>query len=66
MVRLANLGKPIQVVDDQIGSPTYAADLAQVIIKLILTPAKILKEYIIIAMKALVLGMNLLMRYFHI
>jgi len=40
MVRLANLGKPIQVVDDQIGSPTYAADLAQVIIKLILTPAK--------------------------
>jgi len=40
MVRLANLGKPIQVVDDQIGSPTYAADLAQVIINLILTPAK--------------------------
>lgn len=33
MIRLANTGKPIQVVNDQMGSPTYAADLAQVIIK---------------------------------
>lgn len=66
MIRMANLGKPIQVVDDQIGSPTYAADLAEVIIKLILSPTKKLKEYIIIAMKALVHGMNLLRRYFHI
>ncbi|MBK7914213.1 MAG: dTDP-4-dehydrorhamnose reductase [Saprospiraceae bacterium] len=40
MIRMANLGKPIQVVDDQIGSPTYAADLAEVIIKIILSPSK--------------------------
>lgn len=38
MIRLANLGKPIHVVNDQIGSPTYAADLAHVILKLIQSP----------------------------
>lgn len=34
MLRLAKTGAPIHVVDDQIGAPTYAGDLAQAIIQL--------------------------------
>ncbi|CAM5518218.1 dTDP-4-dehydrorhamnose reductase [Eoetvoesiella caeni] len=35
MLRLAAAGKPIRVVNDQVGAPTYAGDLAQTIIQLI-------------------------------
>lgn len=38
MLRLAGTGKPIRVVNDQIGTPTYAGDLAQAIIQLISQP----------------------------
>lgn len=34
----ARAGKPLKVVDDQIGSPTNAADLAQAIVKILSTP----------------------------
>jgi len=35
MLSLAKKGKPIKVVDDQIGSPTYALDLAQATLEII-------------------------------
>ena len=38
MLRLAGRGKPVCVVNDQIGAPTYAGDLAQAIIQLIRNP----------------------------
>jgi len=34
MLRLAQAGRPLRVVDDQIGAPTYAGDLAGAIIRL--------------------------------
>ncbi|RXZ81464.1 dTDP-4-dehydrorhamnose reductase [Paenibacillaceae bacterium] len=37
MLKLASEGKPLQVVDDQIGCPTYSVDLAQSIAELIIT-----------------------------
>lgn len=39
MLRLAEEGKDIRVVCDQIGTPTYAADLADAIVKVIDAPA---------------------------
>jgi dTDP-4-dehydrorhamnose reductase len=38
MLRLAAIGKPIPVVNDQVGAPTYAGDLAQAIIQLLGNP----------------------------
>ena len=38
MILLAKSGKEIHVVNDQIGSPTYAADLARLIVDCILSP----------------------------
>ncbi|WP_088103478.1 dTDP-4-dehydrorhamnose reductase [Halalkalibacter urbisdiaboli] len=38
MLRLAKKGEPINVVADQIGSPTYTADLADYVLKLIDKP----------------------------
>jgi dTDP-4-dehydrorhamnose reductase len=35
MLRLANAAEPIQVVTDQLGCPTYAGDLAQVVKRLV-------------------------------
>ena len=35
MIRLMNEKDEIKVIDDQVGSPTYAADLAEVILKII-------------------------------
>jgi dTDP-4-dehydrorhamnose reductase len=35
MLRLAAGGKPLRVVDDQVGSPTWTADIAAVILRLI-------------------------------
>jgi dTDP-4-dehydrorhamnose reductase len=34
VLRLAREGQPLRVVDDQVGSPTYAGDLAQAIVRL--------------------------------
>ncbi|MCF4113123.1 MULTISPECIES: dTDP-4-dehydrorhamnose reductase [Dethiosulfovibrio] len=38
MLQLAKSGKPLKVVDDQIGSPTYAKDLAEGIMTLVEKP----------------------------
>lgn len=38
MLRLAGEGKPLRIVDDQIGRPTYARDLAEAILVLIERP----------------------------
>lgn len=38
MLQLAKSGKPLKVVDDQIGSPTYAKDLAEAIMTLVEKP----------------------------
>jgi dTDP-4-dehydrorhamnose reductase len=35
MLRVAQAGKPLRVVDDQTGSPTWAADVAAVILRLV-------------------------------
>ena len=38
MISLAKQNKTINVISDQIGTPTYAADLANVILKIITAP----------------------------
>lgn len=35
MLQLAEAGKPLQVVDDQVGSPTWTHDLAQLLMRLV-------------------------------
>ena len=37
MLRLAKAGGPLRIVDDQVGSPTYAHDLAQLLLQLVRT-----------------------------
>ena len=39
MLRLADSGKPIRVVDDQFGSPTYCYDLAKLLLELVQSEA---------------------------
>lgn len=38
MINMAREGKPLRVVGDQIGSPTYTVDLAKTLVRLIRTP----------------------------
>lgn len=35
MLQLGAAGKPLQVIDDQVGSPTYSVDLAQFLVELV-------------------------------
>jgi len=39
MLRLAASGKPLRVVDDQVGSPTYTGDLARALVEIATAPA---------------------------
>ena len=40
MLKLSETREEINVVSDQIGSPTYAGDLAEVLIKIVLSSSK--------------------------
>ena len=58
MIDLMKKNNSVKVVNDQIGSPTYAYDLAKVIIKIIMNH-KINRDYFIIQMRVKYLGLNL-------
>jgi dTDP-4-dehydrorhamnose reductase len=45
MLRVAGEGKPLRVVNDQTGTPTWAADIARVIVQLIDTDARGILHY---------------------
>jgi len=45
MLRVAGEGRPLRVVDDQTGTPTWAADIARVIVQLIDTDARGILHY---------------------
>jgi dTDP-4-dehydrorhamnose reductase len=45
MLRLAGEGRPLRVVSDQTGTPTWAADVARVIVRLIGTDARGILHY---------------------
>lgn len=45
MLRVAGEGKPLRVVNDQVGTPTWAADIARVILRLIDTDASGVLHY---------------------
>ncbi len=45
MLRIAGEGKPLRVVDDQVGSPTWARDIARAILALVQADAKGIYNY---------------------
>ena len=58
MIDLMKKNNSVKVVNDQIGSPTYAYDLAKVIIEIIMN-IKLNRDYFIIQMRVKYLGLNL-------
>ena len=62
MLRLGRERTSLQVVFDQVGTPTYAADLADALLQII-SAGNLFLVSIIIPMKAYVAGTILLLRF---
>ncbi|MFD1903709.1 sugar nucleotide-binding protein [Paenibacillus rhizoplanae] len=61
MLRIGKKQESVDVVSDQVGSPTYTADLSKLIVSMIKTEKNM--EFIMLRMKVFVAGLNLQLRY---